>query len=108
LASAVAGYALVNVSPDQTYVAELGGNGNNAVVFGGVKVSGGAPNTQTGLSGQGLDGSVITTSDAQFQVIGLAPQEYIVTPRSSAAASAAAPVLVECIIINPALGNFIV
>ena len=104
LASAVPGYAFVNCSPGQTYVAEFGGNAADANVFGGVKVSAGAGNVSTGLSGYGLDATTITTADAQFQVIGLAPQQYIENPRSSAAASAASA-LVECIIRNPALGG---
>lgn len=104
LASAQAGYALINCDPQQTYVAELGGNANNASVFAGYKVSAGAPSTLTGLSGQGLDGTAITTADAQFRVLGLAPEQYITNPRSSAAASAASA-LVECMIVNPALGG---
>lgn len=104
LASGVPGYALINCDPNQTYVAEFGGNANDAVVFGGVKVSAGAPNTSTGLSGQGLDATVITTSDAQFRILGLAPEQFISNPRSSAAASAASA-LVEVMIVNPTLGG---
>lgn len=104
LASAQEGYAMVNCDPNQTYVAEFGGNANDAVVFAGVKVSAGAPNTITGLSGQGLDGTAITTADAQFQILGLAPQQYIENPRSSALASAASA-LVEVKIVNPVLGG---
>lgn len=108
LATAVAGYAMICVAtPDQTFAAEFGGNANDAVVFAGVKVSAGAPNTSTGLSGQGLDGTVITTADAQFQIIGLAPEQYITNPRISGAASAASAI-VEVVVINPALGNFII
>lgn len=104
LASAVEGYALINCDPNQTYVAEFGGNANDASVFAGYKVSAGAPNTLTGLSGQGLDATAITTSDAQFRVLGLAPEQFISNPRSSAAASAASA-LVEVMIVNPALGG---
>lgn len=108
LASGIAGYAQVAVAtPDQTYVAEFGGNVNDAVVFAGVKVSAGAPNTSTGLSGQGLDGTAITTADAQFQVLGLAPEQFVTNPRGAAAASAASA-LVEVVVVNPAIGNFIV
>lgn len=104
LASGVAGYAMINCDPNQTYVAEFGGNANDAVVFAGVKVSAGAPNTLTGLSGQGLDGTAITTADAQFRVLGLAPEQFVTNPRSGAAASAASA-LVEVMIVNPALGG---
>lgn len=104
LASGVPGYALVNCDPNQTYVAEFGGNANDAVVFAGVKVSAGAPNTSTGLSGQGLDATAITTADAQFRVLGLAPEQFISNPRSSAAASASSA-LVEVMIVNPTLGG---
>jgi hypothetical protein len=108
LASGSSGYALVNIAtPDQTYVAEFGGNANDAVVFAGVKVSAGAPNTSTGLSGQGLDGTAITTADAQFQVLGLAPEQFVTNPRGAALSSAAAA-LVEVVVVNPAIGNFIV
>lgn len=104
LASAVPGYAMVNCDPNQTYVAEFGGNANDATVFGGVKVSAGAPNTSTGLSGMGLDATVITTADAQFRILGLAPEQFVSNPRSSAAASAATA-LVEVMIVNPTLGG---
>ncbi len=104
LASGVPGYAMVNCDPNQTYVAEFGGNANDAVVFAGVKVSAGAPNTSTGLSGQGLDATVITTADAQFRILGLAPEQFVLNPRSSAAASAASS-LVEVMIVNPTLGG---
>lgn len=104
LASGVPGYAMINCDPNQTYVAEFGGNANDATVFGGVKVSAGAPNTSTGLSGQGLDATVITTSDAQFRILGLAPEQFVSNPRGSAAASAASA-LVEVMIVNPTLGG---
>jgi hypothetical protein len=104
LASGVAGYAFVNCDPNQTYVAEFGGNVNDAVTFAGVKVSAGAPNTATGLSGQGLDGTAITTADAQFRVLGLAPEQFVTNPRGAATASAASA-LVEVMIVNPALGG---
>ena len=104
LTSGTPGYALVNCDPNQTYVAEFGGNANDAVVFGGCKVTAGAPSTATGLSGMLLDGTVITTADAQFRIIGLAPEQYITNPRSSAAASAASA-LVEVMIVNPTLGG---
>lgn len=105
LASGQAGYALVNCDPNQTYIAQFDGAANDAVVFAGCKVSAGAPNTQTGLSGQVLDGTAITTSDAQFRILGLAPVQLVDNPRSSAAASAATPALVECMIVNPTLGG---
>ncbi len=108
LATAVAGSALICVATqDQTFAAEFGGNVADANVFGGCKVSAGAPNTSTGLSGQGLDGTTITTSDAQFQVIGLAPEQLIANPRISGAESAASAI-VEVVVINPALGSYIV
>lgn len=108
LATAVAGQALICLAtPDQTFAAEFGGNANDANVFGGCKVSAGAPNTTTGLSGQALDGTTITTSDAQFQVIGLAPEQLIANPRISGAESAASAI-VEVVVVNPAIGNYIV
>lgn len=104
LATAVPGYALVNCDPHQTYVAELGGNFTDATRFAGVKVSAGAPSRTTGLSGQGLDGTAITTADAQFRVLGLAPEQYVTNPRVSADSSAASA-LVEVMMVNPALGG---
>ena len=104
LASGVAGYALVNCDPNQTYTCEFGGNIADAGVFAGYKVSAGAPNTATGLSGQSLDATAITTADAQFRVLGLAPQQYITNPRIGGASSAAAAI-VEVMIVNPALGG---
>jgi hypothetical protein len=105
LATAQAGYALVNCDPNQTYVVESGFNANDATIFAGAKVSAGTPNTLTGLSGQTLSGTVTTSADAQFQIIGLAPQQYVDNPRSSAATSAAAPALVEVIIVGHAYGT---
>lgn len=108
LASGTAGYALICVAtPDQTYAAEWGGNANDAVVFAGCKVSAGAANTGTGLSGQGLDATAITTADAQFQVLGLAPEQFVTNPRIAGAASAASAI-VEVVVVNPAIGNYIV
>lgn len=104
LATAVVGYALVNCDPHQTYVAEYGGNPNNAVVFAGIKVSAGAPNRSTGLSGQGLDATAITTADAQFRILGLAPEQYVTNPQVSGEASAASG-LVEVMMVNPVLGG---
>lgn len=104
LATAVPGYALINCDPNQTYEAEFGGNYTDAVVFAGCKVSAGSPNTTTGLSGYGLDATAITTSDAQFRVLGLAPSQLVSNPRSSAAASAASA-LVEVMMVNPVLGG---
>ena len=104
LATAVAGFALVNCDPLQTYVAEFGGNVADANVFGGCKVSAGAPSTTTGLSGQGLDATTITTADAQFRVLGLAPEQFVTNPRISSLSSAASS-LVEVMIVNPTLGG---
>ena len=104
LTSGAVGYALVNCDPNQTYVAEYGGNVNDAVIFSGCKVSAGAPSTTTGLSGYGLDGTAITTSDAQFRILGLAPDQYLSYPRVSGATSAPSA-LVEVMIVNPALGG---
>ena len=104
LATAVVGYAMVNCDPNQTYVAEYGGNPNDATVFAGVKVSAGAPNRTTGLSGQGLDATAITTSDAQFRILGLAPEQFVSNPRVSGATSAASG-LVEVMMVNPTLGG---
>lgn len=92
LTSGTAGFALVNVDQNQTYVVEYGGNFTQAIVGGVAKVSAGAPNTANGLSGQSL-ASTITTSadvDAGFQIIGLAPIEML-----ASRSSAAAPDLVE-------------
>lgn len=102
LASGVAGYALVNCDPQQTYVAEADFNANDATRFAAAKVTAGAPSTTTGLSGMKLAATVETSSDAQFRIIGLAPEELIANPRSSAAASAATPALVEVLIHNHA------
>lgn len=104
LTSGTAGFALVNCDPNQTYVAEFGGNAADAAVFGGCKVSAGAPSTSTGLSGQGLDGTTITTADAQFRVLGLAPEQFVSNPRIGVASSAASA-LVEVMMVNPTLGG---
>ena len=104
LTSGTPGYALVNCDPNQTYVAEFGGNANDATVFGGVKVSAGAPSTSTGLSGMGLDATVITTADAQFRILGLSPEQLVTNPNIAAVGSAASAI-VEVMIINPALGG---
>lgn len=100
LASAQAGFALVNVDPNQTYIAEIGANVNDALRFAAAKVSAGAPNTQTGLSGQVLSGTVSTSADSQFIIVGLAPEEAI-----GGITSAAAPAKVEVKMINPVFGT---
>lgn len=100
LASGEAGFAQVNVDPQQTYIAEIGANVNDAVRFAAAKVSAGAPVTQTGLSGQVLSGTVSTSADSQFIIIGLAPEELVESPTS-----AAAPAKVEVKMINPVFGT---
>lgn len=100
LASAEVGFAYVNVDPQQTYIAEIGANVNDAVRFAAAKVSAGAPTTQTGLSGQSLSGTVSVSADSQFIIIGLAPEEAI-----SGQTSAAAPAKVEVKMINPVFGT---
>ncbi len=108
LATAVAGYAMICLGGNgQTFAAEYGGNVNDAIIFSGCKVSAGAPNTTLGLSGQGLDGTVDVSSDAQFQVIGLAPEQLISNPRAGGVFSAASAI-VEVVVVNPALGNYLV
>lgn len=104
LTSGAAGYALVNCDPNQTYTAELGGNYTDAARFGGVKVSAGAPNTSVGLSGQGLDATIITTADAQFRILGLSPEQLVSNPNIAAVGSAASAI-VEVMIVNPTLGG---
>lgn len=100
LASAASGFALVNCDPNQTYIAEIGANVNDAVRFAAAKVSAGAPSTTTGLSGQVLSGTVSTSADSQFIILGLAPEEQI-----GGVTSAAAPAKVEVKMINPVLGT---
>lgn len=90
LASAATGFAVVNISNDQTYVVEIGANVTEASFGAAAKVSAGAPNTSTGLSGQSLGATLSTSADSQFQIIGLAPIEMLGTRTS-----AASPTLVE-------------
>lgn len=90
LVSAQEGYATVNISSDQTYVAQIDANVTEASFGAAAKVSAGAPNTSNGLSGQVLSATLSTSTDSQFQIIGFAPIEMI-----STRTSAASPVLVE-------------
>lgn len=90
LTSGAAGFALVNVDLNQTYVAQFMGNFTEASIGAGCFVSAGAPNTANGLSGQVLEGTATTSTDSQFQIIGFAPVEELATRTS-----AAAPVLIE-------------
>lgn len=90
LTSGAAGFALVNVSLDQTYVAAIDANVTEASFGSGAKVSAGAPRTQNGISGQSISGTLTTSADAQFQIIGFAPVEELATRTS-----AASPVLIE-------------
>lgn len=91
LTSGAAGFAVVNIDLNQTYVAQIDANVTEASFGSGAKVSAGAPNTQSGLSGQGISSTLTTSADAQFQIIGFAPIEMLGTRTS-----AASPVLVEC------------
>lgn len=99
LATAVNGYAFVNIDPQQVYKAQFNGNFTDAVRFGGTRVSAGTPNTLTGLSGMTLNGTAITSA-AHFKILGLAAEESI-----SGATSVASPALVEVIIHNPFSGG---
>jgi hypothetical protein len=86
LTSAQEGYALVNVDANQTYVVQIDANVTEASFGGAAKVSAGAPSTTTGLSGMHLGGTISTSSDSQFQLIGFAPQELLSTRTSAASA----------------------
>lgn len=90
LTSGAAGFAVVNVDLNQTYVASIDANVTDAAFGVGAKVSAGAPNTANGLSGQTISGTLTTSADAQFQVIGFAPVEELATRTS-----AASPVQIE-------------
>lgn len=102
LATAQEGYATVILNPLQTYVAQIDANITEASFGAGARVSAGAPNTITGLSGQTLTGVTTSASDAHFQIIGLAPVEM-----NSTRTSAASPVLVEVIASKPITGNLV-
>lgn len=91
LTSAQAGFAMVNVDLNQTYVAQFGGTVDESIFGAATKVSAGANNTGNGISGQSLSGTVSTSTDAQFQIIGFAPIELLNT-RTSVASQG----LVEC------------
>lgn len=95
LTSGQEGYALVNCDPAQTYIVEYGGAFTTAIVGAGVKVSAGAPDTNSGLSGQTV-GTLTTSADAQFQIIGPAPIEEL----DGIPTSVASPALIEVIINN--------
>lgn len=90
LTSGTAGFAMVNVDLNQTYIAQIDANVTEASFGACAKVSAGAPNTANGLSGQVLSATLSTSADSQFQVIGFAPVEELATRTS-----AASPVLVE-------------
>lgn len=90
LASAQAGFVKVNTSPQQTYIGMIDTNITETSFGAGCLVSAGAPNTAAGLSGQSLQGTVTTSADNHFQIIGFAPVEL-----NSTRTSAASPVLVE-------------
>jgi len=91
LVSAQAGFAMVNVDANQTYVAQFGGTVDESIFGAAAKVSAGANNTLNGISGQSLSGTVSTSTDSQFQIIGFAPVELLNT-RTSVASQG----LVEC------------
>lgn len=90
LTSGTAGFAIVNVDLNQTYVAAIDANVTEASFGSGAKVSAGAPQTTNGLSGQSISGTLTTSADSQFQIIGFAPIEELGTRTS-----AASPVLIE-------------
>jgi hypothetical protein len=87
LTSGQAGFAMVNIDGNQTYVVEIDANITDAAIGVGAKVSAGAPNTRAGISGQELSATLAVSADAHFQVIGLAPVEFLVN-RASAASTA--------------------
>jgi hypothetical protein len=90
LTSGTAGFAVVNVDLNQTYVTGIDANVTEASFGIGAKVSAGAPRTQNGISGQSLNSTLTTSADGQFQIIGFAPVEMVGTRTS-----AASPVFVE-------------
>jgi hypothetical protein len=90
LTSGAAGFAVVNIDLNQTYVAQIDANVTEASFGAAARVSAGAPNTANGLSGQALSATLTTSADSQFQIIGFAPIEELFTRTS-----AASPTLVE-------------
>lgn len=99
LTSGTAGFVDVNIDKDQTYTVQCGANWTQAAIGATTKVSAGAPNRQNGLSGQTVTGTFTTSSDGQWQVIGLAPTE-----QNTSLTSAAAPCLIE-VIMNQSVYN---
>ena len=91
LTSGQAGFVQVNVDLNQTYIAQFGGTVDESIFGGAVKVSGVGGNTGNGTSNQTLTGTITTSTDSQFQIIGFAPVELLNT-RTSVAAQG----LVEC------------
>lgn len=100
LTSGAAGFAVVNVDSNQTYVAQIDANVTEASFGAAAKVSAGAPNTASGLSGQVLSATLSTSADSQFQIIGFAPIEEL-----STRTSAASPVLVEVKLLRSVFGG---
>lgn len=90
LTSGTAGFAMVNVDLNQTYIAQIDAAVTEASFGAAAKVSASVPNTANGMSGQVLSATLSTSADSQFQIIGFAPIEELGTRTS-----AASPVLVE-------------
>lgn len=90
LTSGTAGFAMVNVDLNQTYIAQIDANVTEASFGIAAKVSASTPNTANGMSGQVLSATLSISADSQFQIIGFAPVEELATRTS-----AASPVLVE-------------
>lgn len=76
LTTGQSGFALVNVNPNQVYVAQLDVTASTGLIGQTVHVSSGTPNTRAGISGQNLRGTSLSTSaDNAFKIVGLAPNE---------------------------------
>lgn len=78
LAANVTGAVLVNVSPNQLYIAKIDTSASAGLAGKTVRGSAGTANTRAGISGWTLGGaSVGTTAGQMFKIVGVAPSELI-------------------------------
>jgi len=78
LTTGQSGFALVNVDPNQLYIAQLDVTASIGLIGATIGISAGTPNTAVGRSGYNLKGSTVgTDAERPFKIVGLAPSELI-------------------------------
>lgn len=104
LQSGEEGFVSVITDPQKTYLATINATATEALIGSNAFVSAGTPTSAAGRSGQVLSGTVTTSADGHFMIVGLAPTD-LVNGYASEYSDANGKGVVEVKINSAAFGN---